>query len=454
MQRSSLIPLNGANTSKSLGEQSFSSLTLPSPKPQKNAVQSVLSQYSLPVSPISPESPLKISSISPSSPLPLHIPPSNSIKIQNTNKLSKSKLPPLSSSSSSSKVEELMKSANRLPEIEVKHPANEFTERSAALPINTGMSRVKTGPSTAEFSTFEGVSNNQDIEKALLDRGFISTEKILTKDDQGNIVCRFIKARDSLGHALYIELDTTQKDGMGYLSVSDIDTDNILTLSHEASVVPYSLKVGSFEASSSSLYGVGFECDNQVCVMSRKDSSLEPVETIFSYSQNTGNDMGIQDRHPIPFPIVKLSEILADPKTVSQNIASSHVRMRNIAFTSCMKDVFAMKKSAADLQNEIERFDKISTEVSNVLSCTINELENMHAAYEKQGALRCEKDAANLRAIKFNLNKRSDLTSDYIALCHSMRERAQKIAILKEEIKALNDFSQTLFTGLSSVFAE
>ena len=78
----------------------------------------------------------------------------------------------------------------------------------------------------------------------------------------------------------------------------------------------------------------------------------------------------------------------------------------------------------------------------------------MHAAYEKRGVVRCDKDAANLRAIKFNLAKRGDLTSDFIALCHSMRERAQKIAVLKEEIKALNDFSQTLFTGLSSVFTE
>jgi hypothetical protein len=437
MQRSSLIPLNSASqATKSLPEQSFSAL--PSPTPNIK-VQSVLSQYSLPASPelIAPL-PTRSNSL-----LPLQSPSmaTSNIKtnMQNTKNMKNA-------------TESLMKSANRLPEVEVKHPASEFTERSSALPINTSLSKVKAAPSTAQFSTYEGVANNQNIEKALLDRGFISTEKILTRDDAGNVVCRFIKARDSLGHALYIELDTTEKDGMGYLSVSDAD--NILTISQEASVVPYSLKVGSFEASSSSLYGVGFECDNQVCVMSRKDDSLEPIETVFTHSQNTGNDMGIQDRHPIPFPIVKLSEILANPKTVSDNIASSHSRMRNIAFNSCMKDVVAMKKSSAELQGEIERFDKISTEVSNVLSCTINELEEMHAAYEKRGVVRCDKDAANLRAIKFNLAKRADLTSDFIALCHSMRERAQKIAVLKEEIKALNDFSQTLFTGLSSVFTE
>jgi len=410
--KSSLIPLNEKDlVNKSLSEQSFSTLSLPSPK-----AQNMLSQYSTTLPPI----------------------------------------PTLTNSNSkyqSSKVHEsLMKTANRLPEVETKYPPNEFVERKTALPINTNLSKVKNGPSTVQFSTYQGNAKNQDIEKALLERGFISTEKILTKDNDGNVVCRFIKARDSLGHALYIELDTTEKDGMGYLSVSD--TDNVLTVSHEASVVPYSLKVGSFEASSSSLYGVGFECDNQVCVMSRKDSSLEPIETVFTYSQNTGNDMGIQDRHPIPFPIVKLSEILTNPKAVSQNIASSHGRMRNIAFNSCMKDVEAMKKSSIELQHEIERFDKISSEVSKALSETISELENMHDSYERRGLPKNEKDASNLKAIKFNLQKRADLTSDYISLCHSMRERAQKIAVLNEEIKSLNDFSESLFNGLNSVFTE
>lgn len=177
--------------------------------------------------------------------------------------------------------ENLMKTANKLPPLSPRNVSQEFTERPNALPINTSLSRVKPGPSTASFSTFKGEIADQNIEKALLERGFISTEKILTKDEDGNVVCRFIKARDNLGHALYIELDTNDQDGMGYLTVCDDDP--VVTISREASVIPYSLKVGSFEASSSSLFGVGFECDNQVCVMSRKDNSLEPVETVFSF---------------------------------------------------------------------------------------------------------------------------------------------------------------------------
>ena len=343
--------------------------------------------------------------------------------------------------------EDLMKRANKLPPLSPKNVSAEFTEREKALPINTSLSRVKPGPSTASFSDFKGEVADQNIEKALLERGFISTEKILTKDENGNVVCRFIKARDNLGHALYIELDTSSKDNMGYVTVCDDDP--VISVSREASVIPYSLKVGSFEASSSSLFGVGFECDNQVCVMSRKDNSLEPVETVFSYSK----DMGVQEKHPIPFPIVKLSEVLANPEAVLKNISGSHARMRNIAFQSCVKDVTAMLDHSGNLSGEVQRFANKSKEVAETLENTIKYLEDMHDKYMQVGA-KNEQDLANLKAIRFNLNKRADLQSDFISLCHSMRERAQRIAVLKQELKELNEFSETLFTGLPYIFTE
>jgi len=316
--------------------------------------------------------------------------------------------------------------------------------------MQSSLTKLIPSPSTAEISTFQGVSQSKDIEQALLDRDFIPIEKILTKDI-GNVVCQFIKARNKLGHVFYVELDTTCKDGMGYLTVHPHDT--ILTQTNQASVIPYSLKIGSFEASNNNLYGVGFECDNSICIMSRKEDSLDPIETVFTHTKTSEDDIGIQNNHPIPFPIVKMTEILANPKQIQKNIMESHNKMRNVAFNSCCKDVEMMKSGVDDLQKEICRFGEISGEVSHVLSCTISELENMYNVYEKQ-EVKCEKDLKNMQAIQFNLCKRNELSVDYIAMCHSMRERSQKIKMLAEELKSLNEFSETLFTGLSSVFTE
>ena len=289
------------------------------------------------------------------------------------------------------------------------------------------------------------VDNN--IEQALLDAGFLPIEKILIKDGN-NIMCRFIKARNKLGHSVYVELDCDKTSGYGFICASPFDP--VLTVTTNPSGIPYSLKIGAFEANSD-LYGIGFECEGSICTMSRKDPSLEPLETVFAY--DTNNKEEIIENHNVPFPIVKMSEILANPKVVSRNIATSHARMRNVAFHSCMKEVQAMKKLAKELESEIETFDNISGEVSRLLSSTINELETMHEQYEQKG-INSEREAENVKIIRFNLNKRQDLTLDHIALCHSMKERASKIKALRDELASLNEFSQTLFTGLSSVFTE
>lgn len=354
------------------------------------------------------------------------------LKVSSSQKSSLSKLPPLKSSASSVKLEK-----------------TEIPETSETPKTFETLNALKM--ETIEFSNFQGIPPQQDIEKSLLDKGFISTEKILTKDDNGHVVCHFIKARDKVGHSFYIELDTTCDDGMGFLTVSDNDT--ILTQTNEASVIPYSLKVGSFEASSNDLYGVGFECDDSVCIMSRKDNSLDPVETVFTRTKNTDNDMGIQNNHPVPFPVVKMTEILVNPSVVQEKISISHNRMRNVAVNSCIKDVEIMKHNLTNLDKEVHRFDEISTKVSNTLSHTIDELETMHQKFEKRGVRNPEEEQKK-KSIQFNLNKRHDLFTDHIALCHSMRERSAKIAALVEEIKSLNNFAEALFDNLGKVFVE
>lgn len=344
-----------------------------------------------------------------------------------------------------------MNMGNKRPESPVQN-SEVLSISNPAITIDSSMSKVsQQGESTAVFGNYEGTLQNADIEKKLLASGFIPTEKIITKDDNGNLICHFIKTRDNVGRISYVELDCDDSQGMGYITVSP--TDPILTESREASVIPYSLSIGSFEANKGDIYGVGFECDNSICIMSRKNSSLEPVQTVFSFTKNNGNDMGIIENHYVPFPIVKMSEILVNPVGVQRGITVSHARMRNVAFSSCNKEVASIKEHISGLQKEIIRFDNISKQVTEILSSSINELEKMHNYFNTHGT-RTTTEAEKLKAIQFNLAKRNDLTLDYIALCHSMKERSTKIAALRDELKAFNDFSQTLFTGIDSVFVE
>lgn len=352
-------------------------------------------------------------------------------------------------SPSTSSTESIMKLANQSSPIEMKHVAKSLENTDEVVSLNNHITKVLPSPTTAQFSTFKGVEENQDIEKALLERGFISLEKILTKNSDEVILCQFIKARDNLGHNIYVELDTTCQDGYGYVNVSSADP--VLSHSTAASIIPYSLKIGTFEATTSNLHGVAFECDGNVCIMSRKDKSLNPKETIFTLSDD--KKFGVQQNHPVAYPIVKFTEILKNPALVYDNIQKSHNLVRNIAFESSMRDVLNMKKNSDMLEKQINVFNEISKNISSDLHNTISELEKYYNEYMARG-INNSLHAEKLKTIKFNLAKRNELLVDYISMCHSMRERSDKVAVLAQEVSDINTHMKNLFSGLNTILIE
>ena len=375
-------------------------------------------------------------------------------KLRIPSSLSSNTLPPLPvySSVPEEKVEAvLMENNSSKPKVEAEFKAEEeMIGHPEVSTLSTQSTKITNNTSTAVFETYEGVVQDKDVEQALVDSGFIPTEKILTQDSDGRVNCHFIKTRDKLGHASFVEVDTDYSNGMGFVKVSP--NEEVMTVSSEASVIPYSMKVGTFEANND-LYGVGFECDNGVCMMQRKDPSLEPTETVFSYSTGGENRSGIIQDHPVPYPIVKMTNILANPREVQRTIAKSHDRMRNVAFSQCQKDVELLKRRVEELEEEIEKFDKNSKEVSNVLACSINELLKYHEGYEQIDNL-CDSHREKMKTIQFNLQKRHDLLNDHISLCTSVRERSDKISTVTQELADINEYTVQLFQNLASIFRE
>ena len=393
----------------------------------------------------------------PTLPVSSNLPLSNSSnlpKIELPSSLQNNTLPPLPAYSSvpSEEVEAtLMEVSSGSKECVSEFKAeDEMVGHPEVSSLSTQSTKLVSSPSTAIFETYQGVVQDKDVEQALVDSGFIPTEKLLTQDNEGRISCHFIKTRDKLGHASYVEIDTDYTDGMGFVKVSP--NEEVMTISSEASVIPYSMKIGTFEANND-LYGVGFECDNGVCMMQRKDPSLNPTETVFSYSTGGDNRSGIMQDHPVPYPIVKMTDILANPKEVQETIVKSHRRMRDVAFNHCKKDVELLKKRVKELEDEIVRFDKNSKEVSNVLACSINELLSYHQGYEKMENL-CDADKEKIKTIQFNLQKRHDLLNDHISLCKSVKERSDKICAVTQELADINNYTVNLFQNLASIFRE
>jgi len=321
----------------------------------------------------------------------------------------------------------------------------EFEDKPIVNSLINNTSKITDNTSTLEFENYQGVMEKDDIEKSLLEKGYVPIDKILTKKGD-TIICEYIKAIDKVGHVVYIQLDCD-----GHVNIKP--NEMVMAEQISASVVPYSVKIGTYEAANNDLYGVGFECDNEICMINRKDESLAPSETVFSLTSGAQYDHGILQNHPIPYPIVKYSEIMSEPSIIADSIKNNHARMRNVSFGQCMKEVDKMKKQAQELIKEIEKFDEIHKYVSNTLSNTICQLENIHDMYENYPP-KTEVESQKLRRVRFNLRKRHDLTNDHITLCNSIAARGDKLKNLKEELREINDYAKSLFNGIENVLSE
>lgn len=298
-----------------------------------------------------------------------------------------------------------------------------------------------------------------DVEKILANSGFSVGEKILTRDPLGHIICHFIKVRDNAGRSAYVELDTDCSDGLGYIQISEYDeimnAQDIKKQEVNRNDIPYSLKIGTYEANNNDIYGVVFECNNSLCVMSRKNSNLEPVENVFTYEEEREGTGGTShfSEQPVSFPMIKMSEIMTNPKAVQRSVSLTYNRMVNAVFDNCSKESskFLFDNLKA-VEEQIQRFQNKSNETATALKTRINELENMLEVYERKGIK--PKDEEKVRLIKFNLQKRHELMQDHMSLCHNIRSRAHHLKVIATELKEYNDYAENLFQNLDYVFRE
>ena len=319
----------------------------------------------------------------------------------------------------------------------VKLPLLRESELKTPL-VSKPTSVVSNAPSTVSFHDFNGMIEDSGVEKTLTDSGYLPLDKILSKDDNDNLMCQYIKVIDATGRTAFVDLDCE-----GYVSVNAKDV-HVMASSKDVSVVPYSVKMGTYECASNDVCGVAFECDNEVCTLKRTDNSLNPSESVFVHSKVNNQEHGLLSSHPIAYPIVSMSDIKVNPAAVARGIKDSHHRMRMAAFQQIERDAKELTAAATALEQQVARFHNIQHLVSNSLQTTTNQLERIHENY-KRSPPSTDLERAKLRSVHYNLRKRHDLVIDDLRLAETVTERTDRIRELIGEIKSLNDYADRLF---------
>ena len=294
------------------------------------------------------------------------------------------------------------------------------------------------------------LDSEENVEETLIKSGYVPVDKVLTKDDNGMLMCSYLKAMDATGRGVFVDLDCEGKVDVdpSQMKVSELS---------DATIVPLSVKMGTYDCAKNDVCGVAFDCgENGICTMSRSDASMEPKEAVFSHTKLSPDfeghkEHGMLSNHPVSYPIVSMTAIKKYPKRVECSIKDAHDRMRNVAFGQSLHDTKALVDSSKDLHNEVLRHQANHEFIASGLNKSIADLEGHHENYRGSDLA---DDKKTLRSIHYNLRKRHDMTVDHLRFNEAINSRLERIRELTAEIAVLNDQIERIFKGVDSTLFE
>jgi len=260
--------------------------------------------------------------------------------------------------------EEVILTERHIPRIRPKNPSVKV-----APPILTAPS-VKVAPPVQPIPRPK--TADEEVEEELIESGYTPVSKIVVSKN-GELEGKYIKALNKYGQYVYVELDTE-----GILAIDgDIITH---TEVKDATEIPL---VDAYKCVEGGVCGVASECEGGVCTLTRTKGSKYPRQTTLvrqerstdtSTSAMLGDDM-------IAYPVVRLSEIRANPKNAlfAQNEATTLLRdRRNVALD---KDLAEMAFLLNTLTAEFNEFQDIREELIRNINSNLTELEKANVTY-------------------------------------------------------------------------
>lgn len=280
------------------------------------------------------------------------------------------------------------------------------------------------------LQNFMGQVDDTRAEEELLKHGYAIVDKVFTRDGSGKVVCEYIKARTVRGQLVFVEMDSG-----GCVAYRKDDLTAVRT--KDAIKVPHSAKMGALECADLNVCGVAFECEGGICTLVRKcdDRSMAPSEHHLVTVTKHRDTAIVMDDNPIAYPVVKMSEIIANNCLVMENIDKVTRKMRNKGFLRCKKNLKENKCLLQKLVHEYHVFCENTADMFDRLQRSIDDLEHIQDPY-LECPPECDENKAKYRTLGFNLRTRHDYLEHLIRHCDEVA--ANRMA-LEEMWQQLHD---------------
>lgn len=297
-----------------------------------------------------------------------------------------------------------------------------------------------------QFSTLSAPIPSPGVESQLFDKGYVTTDRILTKTPTGGVEGRYLKAINERGQTVFVELDTD-----GFVSVQPEDLTMIV--SKRASKIPVSVKTGAMECAGSDVCGVAFECNGEVCTLTREDPSMAPSELVLhSVSKSTERSV-VEEGTPIAYPLVRLSEIITDNSQVVQNVDAATSRIRNASYNACVEDM----RKTNEICDEMKAKFKVLVGTIDVafqkLGTSIKELECYRVDYDNIPPQNDEQKE-KYHKLAFNLRRRHDMMVDLLRICSQVSGYGDQLKFTSDKFDEFTQHIDEAYKGLDFVYQE
>lgn len=299
--------------------------------------------------------------------------------------------------------------ARSSPKIPVP-PASSISpgKRRTEVEINNPASMVK---------NYHVLIAKSNLENELMNLGYTPLSKIVVNSN-GEKRVQFIKAINKKGQKIFILVDV---DGFAAAKANEVTLLEV----NKTSIIPYSVKTGAYNCANKDVCGVAFECGSDaVCVLSREPTDLMPKESNFVFVDRKTDEA--VETNVMTYPVVRLSEIRADPEIILKNTDIVIRRLRNNTYVTLLEELTVTRQAINKLNEAFLRFN--STRESNAakLNATLTQLEKWNEIY-----------IAHPPTTDENKDK-------YRKLQHNLVQRNDGIAILLQSMKKVADLTKEI----------
>lgn len=249
-------------------------------------------------------------------------------------------------------------------------------------------------------------STNNVIENELTQLGYSVINKIVTSKSQ------LLKAINKKGQKVYIYIDV--------LGCSSINENEIMITETNINSLSYSIKNGAYNCVGTDVIGVVFEYGiNYICTIMRGDNDLKFNETNYVLSHNNHNHTHNNHTHNnhthnnhdnhnnlsfegcvITYPMIKLSEVKANPDCVLYNTDIVTRRLRNAEDSYERQELLNTDLALEQLNDALCNFKIVCNNSTNKVIMNIQELKNMEECQDNNEKLRNDLVKSNDNIIK------------------------------------------------------